>query len=165
MSSRLSAFSVNGGFYDRCCTRRYYYHARSGLYLSGHEKIRIVEIGDIDKQADGGTHVASVKEVGRIELAKIEWAMLSVPVVSNVEAEPMKGASSISGLLVRQLTSPVRWVDIIKRMKADGVTRIMETGPGKALTGLIKRIEPDILTVNLGEAADVDKAVEAARGS
>ncbi|OGQ58086.1 MAG: [acyl-carrier-protein] S-malonyltransferase [Deltaproteobacteria bacterium RIFCSPLOWO2_02_FULL_53_8] len=100
-----------------------------------------------------------------IELAKIEWAMLSVPVVSNVEAEPMKGASSISGLLVRQLTSPVRWVDIIKRMKADGVTRIMETGPGKALTGLIKRIEPDILTVNLGEAADVDKAVEAARGS
>jgi misacylated tRNA(Ala) deacylase len=40
--------------------------------IAGHEKIRIVEIGDIDKQADGGTHVANVNEVGRIELVKIE---------------------------------------------------------------------------------------------
>lgn len=100
-----------------------------------------------------------------VELAKIGWLALSVPVLSNVEAEPMKAASDISRLLVRQLTSPVRWVDIIKRMKADGVGRIMEAGPGKVLTGLIKRIEPDIVTTNLGEAADVDKAVEAMGGN
>lgn len=95
------------------------------------------------------------------ELAGIGWSPLAVPVVSNVEAEPMKDAAAIRGLLMRQLTSPVRWVDIIRRMKADGVGCILEAGPGKVLTGLIKRIEPDIVTFNLGEAADVDKVVEA----
>jgi len=94
-------------------------------------------------------------------LAGIGWLALAVPVVSNVEAEPVKDAADIRGLLMRQLTSPVRWVEIIRRMKADGVGRILEAGPGKALTGLIRRIEPDIATVNLGEAADVEKAVDA----
>lgn len=97
------------------------------------------------------------------ELAKIRWAELKIPVFSNVEAGAITGATEISQLLIRQLTSPVRWVDIIRNMKAVGVGRILEVGPGKVLTGLIKRIESEIETLNLGEAGDVDKAVEALR--
>lgn len=95
-----------------------------------------------------------------VELTLIRWAELKIPVFSNVEAEAIKGATEISRLLMRQLTSPVRWVDIIRNMKAVGIGRILEVGPGKVLTGLIKRIESEIETLNLGEAEDVDKAVE-----
>ncbi|MBI5886898.1 MAG: ACP S-malonyltransferase [Deltaproteobacteria bacterium] len=95
------------------------------------------------------------------ELAGIAWSPFAVPVVSNVEAESMRDAAAVKGLLMRQLTSPVRWVDVIRKMRADGVGRILEAGPGKVLTGLIKRIEPDIVTFNMGEPADVEKAVEA----
>ncbi|MBI5562337.1 MAG: ACP S-malonyltransferase [Deltaproteobacteria bacterium] len=95
------------------------------------------------------------------ELAKIEIAAPKASVLSNVEAAPIVGAAQIKGILVRQLTSPVRWVETINRMKAEGVERVVEAGPGKVLTGLIKRIEPDIETFNIGEAGDVDKLAAA----
>lgn len=93
------------------------------------------------------------------ELKKIIFKPLEVPVITNVEAEPLSDSGRIAGLLKLQLTSPVRWVDIVRRMKADGVTAIIEVGPGKVLTGLVKRIEKDINTLNLNDTAEIEKVV------
>lgn len=84
----------------------------------------------------------------------------SVPVITNAGAEPVKDAASIKELLTRQLTSPVLWVDVIRKMKAGGVGTIVEIGPGKVLTGLVRRIDKDIMTGNLSAAADLGGAVE-----
>jgi len=93
-------------------------------------------------------------------LKDVAFGDFKVPVISNVEAEPMKGPDEAAGLLERQLTSPVRWVDTIKKMREKGVRRILEVGPKKVLTGLTKRIDGDIEAFNLDDADGLDKAVE-----
>lgn len=94
------------------------------------------------------------------ELKGIEVRDPEVPVISNVTAAPIKDASMIRDLLTEQLTSPVRWVETIRRMKADGIDTVVEIGSGKVLTGLIKRIEKDINALNLSESGDLDKVIE-----
>jgi [acyl-carrier-protein] S-malonyltransferase len=95
------------------------------------------------------------------ELDKITIKDPAIPVYSNVEADPVTTRARIKELLCLQLTSPVRWVDIVRQMKADGAGTIVEVGPGKVLTGLIKRIDKDINTLNLKEAADLEKVLGA----
>ncbi|MEK7773912.1 MAG: ACP S-malonyltransferase [Deltaproteobacteria bacterium] len=97
------------------------------------------------------------------ELQKIKFNDMEAPVISNVEAEPVTDPSRIRELLTRQMTSPVRWVDIIRRMKAEGVARVVEIGPNRVLTGLIKRIDKEISSFNLNEASDIDRVVEAVK--
>ncbi len=97
------------------------------------------------------------------ELQKIEIKDPVIPVITNVEAAPVKSSSEIRRLLKSQLTSPVRWVDIIREMKKEGVVRIIEVGPGKVLAGLIKRIEKDIEALNLNEAGDLEKVLAVIR--
>ena len=74
----------------------------------------------------------------------------SFPVVSNVTAEAVGDPDRIRRLLVRQLTSPVRWVDCIARMRALGVGRFAELGPGNVLAGLNRRNARGVPTVTLG---------------
>jgi len=83
----------------------------------------------------------------------------SIPVINAVDATPYTDASDIRQRLTRQVSSPVHWVDTVQRLIADGATSIAECGPGKVLTGLIKRIDrsvrsfcidsPDALASNL----------------
>lgn len=93
------------------------------------------------------------------ELEKIRFSMPSAPVITNVEAEPLYDASSAPRLLSLQLTSPVRWVDTVHRLKQDGVGTVIEIGPGKVLTGLVRRIEKEIVIANLAEPADMEGVV------
>ncbi len=65
----------------------------------------------------------------------------AIPVINNADVALMEDAETIRAALVKQLHSPVRWVEIIRKMAADGVDRLIECGPGKVLTGLNKRIE------------------------
>ncbi len=95
------------------------------------------------------------------ELDKITIKDPSTPVYSNVEAGPVTSRERIKELLCLQLTSPVRWVDIVRQMKADGAGTIVEVGPGKVLTGLVKRTEKELDTLNLKEAADLEKVLSA----
>jgi [acyl-carrier-protein] S-malonyltransferase len=74
------------------------------------------------------------------ELDRVRWSDLSVPVVTNVDAEPVSTASAARAALVRQLANPVRWEASIRRMAAEGVTTFVEVGPGRVLCGLVKRI-------------------------
>jgi [acyl-carrier-protein] S-malonyltransferase len=70
-----------------------------------------------------------------------------VPVITNVEAEPLASGEDAKELLLRQLYSPVQWVASIRRMVAEDIDTIVEVGPGKVLTGLVKRIERGVETI------------------
>jgi [acyl-carrier-protein] S-malonyltransferase len=80
-------------------------------------------------------------------LAATEFNRVRIPVYSNVTAQPYTpetGADDVRSLLYEQLSSPVRWEDIIINMVKDGVSEFIELGPGKVLQGLVKRINPNV---------------------
>jgi [acyl-carrier-protein] S-malonyltransferase len=85
------------------------------------------------------------------------FAGLRVPVVTNVDAEPASSPDDVRSALVRQVVSPVRWIDVIERMIALGVTRFVEIGPGSVLAGMIRRIAPDAEATSIGTAAALDE--------
>lgn len=80
-----------------------------------------------------------------------EW-----PVLNNVDVSLYDNADSIRSGLVRQLTMPVRWVEIIQRFAKAGVTRILECGPGKVLTGLNKRIDKSLQLMTTADLASLE---------
>ncbi|MFP2930404.1 ACP S-malonyltransferase, partial [Pyxidicoccus sp. 3LG] len=94
-------------------------------------------------------------------LSRVQVKAPSVPVVTNVEARPNPDASRIVPLLLEQVSSPVRWIECVEALKAEGVTRVVELGPGKVLCGLIKRITKDIETFNVEDAAGLEKVLAA----
>jgi [acyl-carrier-protein] S-malonyltransferase len=69
------------------------------------------------------------------------WSAPWAPVVANAVAEPLSDPQALQAALLRQLTSPVRWVESVQRMAQEGVTTILEVGPKSVLAGLIKRID------------------------
>src|SRR3990167_4961859 len=93
------------------------------------------------------------------ELANIKFKKLNTPIITNVEAEPLSAEDKIKELLEKQLYSPVRWVESIQRMKQEGIETIIEIGPGRVLTGLVKRIDSGIKTVNIEKPTDIEMAV------
>lgn len=82
----------------------------------------------------------------------------SVPVYVNVDAAPVTAGHAAREALIRQVSRPVKWQDTIAQMRRDGVTLCVEIGPGKVLTGLIKRIEKQIQLVNVQSPADFEAA-------
>jgi [acyl-carrier-protein] S-malonyltransferase len=88
-------------------------------------------------------------------MAGVAIAAPSVPVVTNVTAEPTRDASTIKRLLVEQVTAPVRWEESIKAIAAMSVTRAYELGSGAVLKGLVKRIAPTIEVTTIGEPHEV----------
>jgi len=94
-------------------------------------------------------------------LAGIQVSAPSVPVVTNVEARPNADAARVVPLLLEQVSSPVRWIECVEALKAEGVTRILELGPGKVLSGLTKRITKDIESFNVEDSASLEKALAA----
>lgn len=74
----------------------------------------------------------------------------SAPFVANDSARPLTDPAAIADELVYQLTHPVRWVACVEYMVAQGVTEFIEIGPGRVLTGLVKRIAPGVATRNIG---------------
>lgn len=75
------------------------------------------------------------------ELRALRARAPRVPVVANVDAEPKRDAQASVDALVRQVSSPVRWEDVVKRLASEGVTAYVEVGPGTVLTGLVKKID------------------------
>lgn len=90
----------------------------------------------------------------RSVLGGIAFADPTIPVVSNVTAHPITAGSAFATELVDQITHPVLWADSVFAMQAAGVTRVIEFGPGKVLTGLVRRIDRAIGVRNVGTAAE-----------
>ena len=78
-------------------------------------------------------------------LANVTISAPAIPVINNVDVAVVSDPAAIKDALVRQAASPVRWVETIQKMKADGISRVVECGPGKVLAGLTKRIDGDIV--------------------
>jgi [acyl-carrier-protein] S-malonyltransferase len=91
------------------------------------------------------------------ELARIEIRELKTPVVTNVEAEPNTAKERVQELLVRQVSSPVRWEDSMKRMIELGTERFVEIGPGKVLVGLLRRIDGTRQALNVEDLASLEQ--------
>ena len=79
----------------------------------------------------------------------------TIPVVANTTGEPIKDAESIKSELLNQLRNPVQWQRSIEYMVNTGVSTFIEIGPGKVLTGLIKRINKEVETMNIGDLETV----------
>jgi [acyl-carrier-protein] S-malonyltransferase len=88
-------------------------------------------------------------------LDAVEINAPAVPLVANVRAEAVDSAKIIRDLLVEQVTGSVRWRESVMWMAAQGVTEMWEIGAGKALSGMIRRIDRDVATRNIGVAADI----------
>jgi [acyl-carrier-protein] S-malonyltransferase len=88
-------------------------------------------------------------------LADVPLRMPCVPLVANVRAEAVSDPETIRALLVEQITGAVRWRESVLWMADHGVTEAWEVGAGKALSGMIRRIAPDIATRAIGTPADV----------
>ena len=91
------------------------------------------------------------------ELERIAVNDLRIPVVTNVRAEINTSKERVRGLLVAQVSSPVRWEESMRQMIRDQVERFIEIGPGKVLSGLMKRIDPNGETVNVEDMKTLKK--------
>jgi len=94
------------------------------------------------------------------ELEKIEIKDMKVPVYANVTGEPIVSSDDIKGLLVEQVSNTVKWTNIIRNMVAEGVDTFVEIGPGKVLSGLIKKTDREVNVINIEDMATLEAAVE-----
>ena len=92
-------------------------------------------------------------------MAAIAWQAPAIPVIQNAEARHYESLDDIRGALQRQLYLPVRWTECVQALAAHGATRIAECGPGKVLTGLVKRIDRSLEGRAIGAPADFDAAL------
>jgi len=92
-------------------------------------------------------------------LANVSLKEPSVPVIHNVIARPANGVGEIKELLVRQVTSSVRWTESMQWLIANGYTRFIELGPGNVLSGLMKRINKDVEILNVCDSPSLDATV------
>ena len=97
----------------------------------------------------------------RKELGSLSFRRGTVPVLHNADVKSAESADAIKNALVRQLVQPVRWVETVRQMVSDGVTHIVECGPGKVLAGLNKRIAPESKNLPFSDGAAFVQALSA----
>ncbi len=94
-------------------------------------------------------------------LAGVALTAPLLPVINNVDVAVVDQPDAIRDALVRQAWHPVRWVETIQRLPEFGVTHVIECGPGKVLTGLVKRIAPDVPAFCVADPASLQAALDA----
>jgi [acyl-carrier-protein] S-malonyltransferase len=112
-------------------------------------------------------HSSLMKPAGeklRLYFEKISFLENKIPVINNVDVRVETDPAKIKDALVRQAASPVRWVEIIRAMAAQGVTHVVECGPGKVLAGLVKRIDPNLQGMAAADRASLEAALAACAG-
>jgi [acyl-carrier-protein] S-malonyltransferase len=98
-------------------------------------------------------------------LEKVLFSSPAIPVLNNVDVKMENVPNKIKDALVRQAASPVRWVEIIRAMAEQGVTHVVECGPGKVLAGLVKRIDPRMQGLAAADRASLEIALATIRGA
>ncbi len=94
------------------------------------------------------------------EMQNFEFGTAAMPVVSNVDAMPETNGDAIRAKLVKQIISPVRWVECIEFMLSQGVRRFVEFGPQKVLSGMIKNIDKEAQVLNVDKLEDIGSVKE-----
>jgi [acyl-carrier-protein] S-malonyltransferase len=93
-------------------------------------------------------------------LATVTVGIPAVPVMNNVDVAITQDPAAIRDALVRQAWHAVRWVEMIQAMKAQGITHVVECGPGKVLSGMVKRIEPDMVALSMTDPESMQSALD-----
>jgi [acyl-carrier-protein] S-malonyltransferase len=101
----------------------------------------------------------------KLRLAEVNFAAPQIPVINNVDAAQLADPEAIRDALVRQAASPVRWVETMLVMQAAGVTHVFECGPGKVLSGLVKRCVESLNGAAMNDLAGVDAALATVKGA
>ncbi|MCF2639469.1 ACP S-malonyltransferase [Fusobacterium varium] len=107
----------------------------------------------------GPFHSLLMQEAGeklKEEAEKYNFQMTDVKLVANTTAEVLQNVDEIKEEIYKQSFGPVRWVETIQKLKAEGVTQIYEIGPGKVLAGLIKKIDKEIQVKNIEKLEDFE---------
>lgn len=94
------------------------------------------------------------------ELKNVELHEMKIPIITNVTADYIKSVDEVKGLLEKQVSSSVKWEESIRRMIADGADTFVEVGPGKALSGFIKKIDKELRVYNVEDMASLEKTLE-----
>jgi len=92
-------------------------------------------------------------------LANIEFKAPTIPVINNVDVEILNDPAAIKDALVRQAAKPVRWQETIQAMASQGITQVVECGPGKVLAGLTKRINDQMTGVPVFDAVSLNEVL------
>lgn len=93
------------------------------------------------------------------EMENVEVSDMQIPVITNVTAEYINSKEDIKPLLEKQVSSSVLWEDSIRKMIADGVDTFIEIGPGKALTGFMKKIDKEVRVFNVEDMASLENTL------
>ena len=95
----------------------------------------------------------------QIRLADLEFSAPQIPVMNNVDVAQLSDPEAIKNALVRQAAAPVRWVETMQAMQAAGVTHVIECGPGKVLSGLVKRCADGLTGLAMADLAGLEAAL------
>lgn len=112
----------------------------------------------IPLSVSGPFHSSLMRRAGEklaLELKEISLKEMEIPVISNVTAEVIPNKEKIKELLVKQVSHPVRWEESMHTLLNRGIKKVIELGPGKVLSGLMKRINKEIEILNLEESKDL----------
>ena len=107
----------------------------------------------------GPFHSSMLQNAGKElekELSKVEFSSLKIPYVTNVTAQYVTDFKETKDLLAKQISSSVRWQQSVEKMLEDGVDTFVEIGPGKTLTGFMKKIAPDAKAYNIQKVEDLE---------
>lgn len=141
------------------------------LVIAGHAEAvdralaRLTELGvkkAIRLAVSVPSHCALMREAAdRLgeRMASMAWRQPAIPVIQNAEARSQASLDDIRGALQRQLYLPVRWTQCVEALAVGGAVRIAECGPGKVLTGLIKRIDKTVEARAIGAPAELETAL------
>ena len=114
-------------------------------------------------KVSGPFHSPLLKEAGEVlrkDLEQLSWKDPKPSYLSNVTADHVTKKEEIPDLLARQVSSSVRWQQCVERMLKEGVTKFVEIGPGKTLSGFMKRIDPTKKVVSLEKYEDLSAVIE-----
>lgn len=132
--------------------------AKAGEALKEAGAKRIVPL-----KVSGPFHSAMMEEAGKkleAELDSVELSDFAIPYVSNLTAEYVTEKADVKPLLVKQISSSVRWQQSIEKMIANGVDTFVEIGPGRTIAGFVRKISKDAQVINVDHYADLEKIVE-----
>jgi|SRR5579884_604167 [acyl-carrier-protein] S-malonyltransferase len=147
------------------------YNAPGQLVIAGHASAvdraiaRLAELGvkkAVKLAVSVPSHCALMREAAERLAQKFEtisWSEPKIPVIQNADAKSYERVEDIRAALARQLYAPVRWTDSVRALGERGVTRVAECGPGKVLTGLIKRIERTLDGRAIGTPGELAQAI------
>ncbi|KPC99135.1 Malonyl CoA-acyl carrier protein transacylase [Geobacillus sp. BCO2] len=121
----------------------------------------------IPLEVSGPFHSALMKPAAEKLKAVLDSLVIRdavIPVVANVTAEPVTKKEDIARLLIEQLYSPVRWEQSVRTLLSLGVDTFVEIGPGKVLSGLVKKIDRNARVYAVNDLASFEAAVAALKG-